>query len=124
MIRRRDLLCAAALCLASGCGQRDAELAETLTGGSVRRGRDALDRYGCGSCHEIPGVAGARGLAGPSLARLGLRSYLAGRLQNRPEQLTRWIQRPQQVDPGNAMPDLSVTDADARDMAAYLYTLR
>ena len=27
----------------------------------------------------------------------------------------------QEVDPGNAMPDLGVSATDARDMAAYLY---
>jgi cytochrome c2 len=33
-----------------------------------------------------------------------------------------WIQHPQRVSPGTAMPELGVTAADSRDMAAFLYT--
>lgn len=116
------------LCLASillpACADRDVRLAEGWTGGSVERGRQALDRYGCGACHVIPGVRGARGVVGPSLAQLALRSYVAGKLSNQPDLLVKWIRFPQQIDPGTAMPDLRVDAASARDMAAYLYTLR
>lgn len=118
---------ALALLVASGigaCDDRDVRLAEGLTGGDVARGRRALDRFGCGACHVIPGVAGARGLVGPSLAQLALRSYVAGKLSNQPDLLVKWIRFPQQIDPGTAMPDLNVDAASARDMAAYLYTLR
>ena len=52
------------------------------------------------------------------------RYYLAGRLQNTPGNMVRWIQHPQQVEQGTAMPEMGVTDSDARDIAAYLYTLR
>ena len=52
------------------------------------------------------------------------RAYIAGQLPNDPENLVRWIQDPQGVEPGTAMPNLGVTAAVARDMAAYLYTLR
>jgi cytochrome c1 len=38
--------------------------------------------------------------------------------------MIRWIQNPQAVDQKTAMPNLGVTDAEARDVAAYLYTLR
>ena len=36
----------------------------------------------------------------------------------------RWIKHPQQIDPKNVMPDMGVNDQDARDITAYLYTLR
>ena len=45
-------------------------------------------------------------------------------LRNTPANLVRWIREPQAVVPGNAMPDMGVSEADARDIAAYLYTLR
>jgi cytochrome c1 len=45
---------------------------------------------------------------------------LAGRLPNGPENLERWLRGPQAVKPGSAMPDLGVTERDARDIAAYL----
>jgi cytochrome c1 len=38
--------------------------------------------------------------------------------------MRRWIQHPQQVAPGNGMPDLGISDIQARDISAYLYTLR
>ena len=60
---------------------------------------------------------------GPPLDRYGRRVYIAGRLPNTPENLTAWLRAPQRYEPGGAMPDLGVTDRDARDIAAYLYTL-
>jgi cytochrome c len=50
--------------------------------------------------------------------------FIAGRLENTPDNLILWVQNPQHVDPLNAMPDLNLTEAEARDIAAYLYTLR
>jgi hypothetical protein len=44
-------------------------------------------------------------------------------LPNVPEDLVRWLQYRQQLDPLSAMPDLGMTEKDARDTAAYLYTL-
>ncbi|MFP7673957.1 c-type cytochrome [Marivita sp. S0852] len=81
-------------------------------------------QYGCGSCHAIPGVAGARGSVGPSLEGFRDRAYVAGVLPNRPGDLVRWLINPPLHAPQTAMPDLGVTEAEARDMAAYLYTLR
>ena len=50
------------------------------------------------------------------------RMYIAGVLPNTPENMLRWLQNPPAVDPLTAMPNLGVTEADARDMAGYLYT--
>jgi cytochrome c1 len=78
----------------------------------------------CGSCHTIPGIQGARGAVGPPLYFFSRRTMIAGELPNTPENLVHWIRSPQSVIPGNAMPDLGLTDTQARDVAAYLYTLR
>jgi cytochrome c1 len=43
---------------------------------------------------------------------------------NTPKNLIEWIKRPHALDPKTAMPDLKVSDLDARDIAAYLYTLQ
>ncbi|MGE5251636.1 MAG: c-type cytochrome [Bacteroidota bacterium] len=83
----------------------------------------AIAKYGCGSCHQIPRIAGADGRVGPALANLSRRSMLAGQLPNNPENLVLWIEHPQLVRPGSDMPELNVSDADARDIAAYLYSL-
>jgi cytochrome c1 len=91
--------------------------------GRPDRGAELITRYGCGSCHTIPGVNRADGLVGPPLTRFGARSYVAGQLPNNADNLRRWISDPQAVEPGTAMPNLGVTAIDAQDIAAYLYTL-
>lgn len=45
-------------------------------------------------------------------------------LRNTPDNLMSWLENPQRVVPGNVMPDMGITAQDARDIAAYLYTLR
>jgi cytochrome c1 len=49
---------------------------------------------------------------------------IAGELPNTPANLTHWIQHPREVEPKTAMPELGVTEDEAYDIAAYLYTLR
>lgn len=92
------------------------------TGADADRGRLLLTQYQCGSCHTIPGVADARGLAAGTLERFGERSYIAGRVANQPGTLAQWIVAPQSLVPGTTMPSMGVTPSDARDMAAYLMT--
>jgi cytochrome c1 len=87
----------------------------------IEEGRRLIADFGCGSCHFIPGIPGADSTAAPPLDRFYQRTYIAGRLSNTEENLMLWIQNPQQIDPGNAMPDLGVTQEEARDIAAYLY---
>jgi cytochrome c2 len=88
---------------------------------SVSTGRSLITSFGCGSCHTIPGISGADSKAGPPLDHFYQRSYIAGVLPNTEENLITWIEDPQQVIPGNAMPNLGVTKDQARDIAAYLY---
>ena len=92
-------------------------------GGDPRNGKLLLRQFGCGSCHEIPGVAAAKGKVGPPLAGVARRVYLAGVLPNTPEAMAAFIRAPQSADPKTAMPDMGVGEEHARDMVAYLYTL-
>ena len=108
----------------AGCGDDDRDYAAGLTGGDPNRGRAAIEYHGCASCHTIPGVRGADGVVGPPLTNIGSRMYIGGVLQNKPANLVRWIRDPTAVDPRSAMPDLGVDEGDARDIAAYLYSLR
>jgi len=95
--------------------------AEMSTRGSVADGPAAFARYGCGGCHMIPGISGANGKVGPNLAQVAKRATIAGSLSNDPETMVRWLEHPQALRPGSGMPEMGVTDKDARAMAAYLY---
>ena len=99
------------------------ETAIALTSGDPDRAPELIRFYGCGGCHQIPGVPGARGMVGPSLAQVGQRVYIAGVLTNTPENMVRWIVNPPAVDAKTAMPATGISEAEARDVAAYLYSL-
>ena len=108
----------------SSCNQSLERTAAAMTGGNPARGKEELRQYGCVSCHTIPGIPGANALVGPSLQQIASRVYIAGVLPNTPENMLRWLQNPPAVQPSTAMPNLGVTEPDARDIAGYLYTLR
>ncbi|MGH7509747.1 MAG: c-type cytochrome [Gemmatimonadales bacterium] len=107
--------------LGAGCGRG---APETVPGGDPKQGATLLSAHGCGGCHTIPGISGANGTIGPPLTGYARRVYIAGKLPNRLENLMRWIQDPQSIQPGTAMPNLAVNQAEALAMAAYLYTLQ
>lgn len=88
------------------------------------RGKRAINQYACVTCHAIPGIVGPNAPVGPPLAGIGSRLMLGGVLPNSPENMARWIRTPQEFAPLTAMPNLGVTPHDARDIAAYLATLR
>jgi len=113
-----------ALLLALAACNRPPQAAESGSPGNVRHGRTLVAEIGCGSCHSIPGVADAHGRVGPPLDAVAGRMFIAGVLPNTPENMIRWLRTPQSVVPGNAMPNMELTDNDARDIAAFLYTLR
>jgi mono/diheme cytochrome c family protein len=91
---------------------------------STQQARVALRQYACPACHLIPGIAGPAFRLGPPLDEFAKRAMIAGRLANTPENLVLWIKAPRSVNPNTAMPDMGVTDAHARLMAAYLLSLR
>jgi cytochrome c2 len=96
--------------------------AAAITGGDPDRGQAMFIQYGCGSCHGVKNVRKATGMVGPPLDGIAVRAIIAGKLDNTPENLERWIRDPQAVTPGTAMPDLRVGERDARDITAFLYT--
>jgi cytochrome c2 len=108
-----------------GCNEGQATKSYQVgTIGNARHGKELIRSYGCGACHMIPGVEAARGMVGPPLLFLADRTMIAGELPNTPANLTHWIQHPRDVEPKTAMPELGVTEDEAYDIAAYLYTLR
>lgn len=124
--RLRSMLAAACEARAAGAGLA---VVSTLAfavpaSADAERGRLLAAQYQCGRCHIIPGVAAARGTLAVSLASFGRRSYIAGHVPNTDALLQRWLVDPPALVPGTAMPAMGVTPADARDLAAYLRSLR
>jgi cytochrome c len=96
--------------------------AQAMTMGSVPRGEQAFGKYGCGGCHTVHHIPAASGTVGPPLDGVAARAIIGGRLSNTPDHMRQWIENPQAVSPGTAMPNLGVTKQDSRDLAAFLYT--
>jgi cytochrome c2 len=96
--------------------------AEMMTGGETERAPGIFRRYGCSGCHTIPGIPGADGQAGAPLESFSKRVYIAGVLENRSDNLVRWIVSPQSFSPQTAMPNTGISEQEARDLAAYLYS--
>jgi cytochrome c2 len=120
---RGTLGTALAMAMLCGCAEREQLPQHTVPGGDAERGGVLIAAYGCGSCHEIPGIGGAEGVVGPPLTDWAARQWIAGNLWNEPANLVAWLDDPQAIEPGTAMPDQGVTAEEAAHMAAYLYTL-
>lgn len=111
-------------CLLGACSMGSVAGPSTpVPGGDPDRGKLAVQTYGCGACHVIPDVPGARGAVGPPLTDMADRVLIAGRLPNTADNMIVWVEHPQSVEPGTGMPEMGVTDADAQDIAAFLATL-
>jgi cytochrome c len=107
----------------SSCQPVDRNPPPEVNGGDPAAGANDISHSGCGGCHVIPGIDGADGTVGPPLTDFGHRGFIAGQLANKPSNLMLWLQDPKEVEPGTDMPDLGLDAAQARDIAAYLYTL-
>ena len=126
-LRARVLTLAAALCataVLAACGANGiGHPAVPVPDGDPVVGKALLEQYACVTCHTIPGIRGPATYVGPPLNAWAEREYIAGNLPNEPEHLIDWIVNPQAIEPGTAMPTLGVSPEEARDMAAYLFTL-
>ena len=111
----RGLSCLLALLLLAACGQRGGQL-------KTRQAKSLIASH-CAACHEVPGVAVATGRVGPSLAHIGSQQIIAGYFANNPEMLTQWIEHPQKMLPGNAMPEMGLSPDQAAAIVDYLYTM-
>jgi cytochrome c2 len=96
-----------------------------VRGGDAARGRAIVagGAYGCTACHAIPGMPGPQGSVGPPLDGMAGRALIAGQLPNKPEVLVAFLRNPPSLVPATGMPDVRLGLDEARDIAAYLYTL-
>ncbi|MGH7719091.1 MAG: c-type cytochrome [Gemmatimonadaceae bacterium] len=105
------------------CADGQSSVVPAVPGGDPERGQELITGYACGGCHIIPGIAGAGSTTGPPLTDWAERSYIAGALYNTPDNLITWLLNPQAVEPTTAMPNMAIRPDEARDMAAYLFTI-
>lgn len=111
----------AALLLAA-CGEKPGP-SRTIAGADPVRGLAVMERVGCAACHQIPGIDWPQGLAGPSLKGFGASAMIGGRFPNQPDVLTVWLIDAPSLAPETGMPPMPLTEAEARDVAAWLYSL-
>jgi len=100
---------------------RNEAIARALLHGDPASAPALIRRYGCGGCHTISAAPGADGQVGPSLNNLRQRVFIGGAVRNAPDNLVRWIVSPSSLAPGTAMPASGITEAEARDVATFLY---
>lgn len=94
-----------------------------IVGADAKRGLALIEAEGCAACHRIPGVKWPEGAVGGALDGFARQAMIAGRYPNRPEVLTAWLRDAPAMAPDTAMPASGLDEAQARDVAAYLYTL-
>jgi len=113
----------ATLLALGACGEGVADR-QPMAGADPGRGREIIARLGCASCHVIPGVEWPKGRVGPSLQGFASRSLIAGLYANEPDILVEFVRNAPAYAPAAGMPPMPLTEPEARDVAAYLYTLR
>jgi cytochrome c oxidase subunit 2 len=93
--------------------------------GAVADGEKAFAGNGCAACHTIRGTS-AIATIGPDLTHVGRRRRIAAAsLLNQPDELVRFIARPDHIKPGVLMPAFSMLpESELRAIAAYLQSLR
>ncbi len=91
----------------------------------VGTGQKLFLTKGCVGCHSLQASNAPKGMIGPNLANVGARTWIAaGTLPNTDENLTRWIRNPQQWKQGVVMPNLGITEDEAKALVAFLRTHR
>jgi L-cysteine S-thiosulfotransferase len=110
-----------------GCSLSETASADSkqVAGGDPARGKAVVTggQYGCTACHTVPGIQAPAGVVGPPLVGMARRAFIAGQLPNKPDVLVAFLQDPPSLVPETGMPDVRLGLQEARDIAAYLYTL-
>jgi cytochrome c oxidase subunit 2 len=98
--------------------------APPATGAAAATGLHLFMADQCASCHQIRGTS-ASGTVGPDLTHLASRRTLAAAtIPNVPGELERWILNPQNIKPGDRMPDLGLPRSQVKDIVTYLDGLK
>ena len=100
------------------------DLPRGLAGADPAKGLAVIERVGCASCHAVPGVRWPVGVVAAPLDGFGSSPLISGRLPNQPDVLVRFVRDAPSLDPQTGMPPMPLSEEEARDVAAYLYSLR
>lgn len=102
---------------------------EPKPAGDVAKGRQILDTKGCGTCHKMTGVSPLA--ASPVTVALEPKEYgramrtapdlRFARDKMTPSRVTLWLTDPKAVKPDSAMPKIPLSEAEVKDVVAYLY---
>ena len=94
----------------------------TYKGGNAAKGKEIFETVGCQGCHvtsEFTKVREARGTSydkAPELTRVGSKVN--------PDWAFDWVKNPRHYHPDTQMPSLRLSDTEARNVVAYLMTLK
>lgn len=105
----------------------DDKPSSTPADGDLGKGRQLLDTRGCGSCHTFTGIAPLATSAPPNMngkdferGRKLAPDLRFTRDRMTPAKLTAWLRDPKAVKPDTAMPKIALSEAETRDVAAYI----
>lgn len=121
-VRCRLYLAPAAVLLLAACDPAP-ELQPEMPSAQAERGREAIVRVGCASCHSIAGIAWPKGAVGPAIGPMADRALIAGKLPNTPGTLARFVRNAPAELPGTTMPAMPLSEQESQDVAAYLYAI-
>ena len=117
----RELILLSCVLLCSSCNRGESQ--KVRMSPEDRRDAQALIARNCAACHQVPGVPAAKGRVGPALTQMSHQQTVAGHFLNTPQNLIRWIEHPQDLLPGDVMPEMGLTHEQARKIATFLYAV-
>jgi cytochrome c oxidase subunit 2 len=87
-------------------------------------GLELFNGKACSKCHTIAGIASGAHL-GPDLTHVSLRkTILSGMLPNSSQNLTRWLDNPQEIKEGSNMPDFMLSANEIKALVTFLEELK
>ena len=112
--------------LAVACSKSEKPAAESVPLppiGNAAAAKAHMEKYACQACHVIPGM-GEGGALGPDLTGFAVRTTLNGRVQKNPQAVAAYLLNPTAVDAQTSMPAVGLSEEEAKDIAAFLETLK
>ncbi|HZG13810.1 MAG TPA: cytochrome c oxidase subunit II [Candidatus Bathyarchaeia archaeon] len=94
--------------------------AATTATATAAQGQEIFKKS-CIGCHAIGSEGGK---LGPNLTNFGERKLVAGIKPNDAQHLADWLKNPQEMKPGNTMPNLNLDDTQVKALVEYLHTLK